>query len=117
MSLTADAGELDDAERYARLAFRAYGRGHPDLPALRQDAADLHIAKRDYGRALAVVQKALSERHSPQSRAFTLALTRPAPRAPGAPLRWRAWQTSSRDRLPGRCVDFPVSRSRSRRDN
>ena len=32
--LSADRGDLDCAEHYARLAARAYGRAHPRLPEL-----------------------------------------------------------------------------------
>jgi tetratricopeptide (TPR) repeat protein len=72
--LAMEAGELDDAERYARAAMRAYGRGHPRQPELQHDFAYLWVTRGSYGRAIPILQKLLVSRTEPSDRALTLAI-------------------------------------------
>jgi tetratricopeptide (TPR) repeat protein len=72
--LSMQAGELDDAERQARAAMRAYGRGHPRLAALLGDLAYLWVVRERYGRAIPVLQKLLAGRSATPERALTLAV-------------------------------------------
>lgn len=72
--LAMEAGDLDDAERYARGAMRAFGRGHVRLPALLHDIAFLWITRENYVRAIPTLQKLLVSRTGPADRALTLAL-------------------------------------------
>lgn len=72
--LAMEAGELDDAERYARAAMRAYGRGHPRLAELLHDIAYLWVTRESFGRAIPMLQKLLVARTGPGERALTLAI-------------------------------------------
>ncbi|HEX8395369.1 MAG TPA: hypothetical protein VF665_23670 [Longimicrobium sp.] len=72
--LNMEAGQLDDAERYAKAAMRAYGRGHPSLPELLHDIAYLWISRESFGRAIPILQKLLVGRTEPAERMETLAL-------------------------------------------
>ena len=65
---------LTKAERYARGAMRAYGRGHPQLPALVHDVAYLWVRRENYERAIPMLQKLLPTRVQPVERALTLAI-------------------------------------------
>ena len=69
-----EAGDLEEAERYARGALKAYGRGHPRLPELRHDVAFLHVQQEHYERAITLLQRLLPSRVEPVERAFTLAI-------------------------------------------
>lgn len=69
-----DAGDLDDAERYAKGAMRAYGRGHARLPVLVHDIAYLWVTRESFGRAIPMLQKLLVARTAPAERALTLAI-------------------------------------------
>ena len=72
--LALEAGRLDQAERYARGAMRAYGRGHPRLPELVHDVAYLWVSRDNPSRAIPMLQKLLPGRVEPLERAFTLAV-------------------------------------------
>jgi hypothetical protein len=72
--LALESGALDDAERYARGAMRAYGRGNPRLPELVHDVAYLWVRRENYARALPMLQKLLPSRVEPVERALTLAI-------------------------------------------
>lgn len=72
--LALESGALDDAERYARGALRAYGRGHPRLPALVDDVAYLRVRREDYAEAIPMLQKLLPSRVQPVDRVLTLAI-------------------------------------------
>jgi tetratricopeptide (TPR) repeat protein len=72
--LAMEAGELDDGERYARAAMRAYGRGHPRLAELLHDVAYLWVTRESFGRAIPMLQKLLVARTGPGERALTLAI-------------------------------------------
>jgi len=74
LNLAVEAGSLDDAERYARGAMRAYGRGHPRLPELVHDVAYLWVRRESYARAIPMLQKLLPTRVEPVERALTLAI-------------------------------------------
>lgn len=78
-----DKRELEEAARFGKMAVRAYGRGHPSLPQLQHDLAQLWIASERYGRAIPVLQRLLPNRHGPAGRAFTLALVAHAAAATG----------------------------------
>jgi tetratricopeptide (TPR) repeat protein len=67
-------GALDDAERLARLAARAYGRDHPQRGELLQDLAALWIARGRHGRAVTVLRKLLAGRSAAEDRVAGLAL-------------------------------------------
>lgn len=72
--LSVEAGELDEAERQARAAMRAYGRGHPRLAGLLHELAALWVARERFGRAIPILQKLLPRRTEPRERALTLAV-------------------------------------------
>lgn len=72
--LSVEAGELDEAERQAKAAMRAYGRGHPRLAELLHEVACLWVARERYGRAIPMLQKLLPSRTDPAERARTLAV-------------------------------------------
>jgi len=72
--LAMEAGELDDAERYAKAAMRAYGRGHARLPGLLHDIAYLWIVRENFSRAIPMLQKLLVARVEPVDRALTLSI-------------------------------------------
>jgi tetratricopeptide (TPR) repeat protein len=74
LMLALEAGALDEAERYARGAMRAYGRGHPRLPELVHDVAYLWVRREAYGRAIPMLQKLLPTRVEAVDRALTLAI-------------------------------------------
>jgi tetratricopeptide (TPR) repeat protein len=69
-----DKGDSEEAERYARMALRAYGKKHPRTPDLLHDVAQLWIATGSYGRAIPALQRLLPDRHALADRAWTLAL-------------------------------------------
>ena len=72
--LALESGALDDAERFARGAMRAYGRGNPRLPELVHDVAYLWVRREHYGRAIPMLQKLLPTRVEAVERALTLAI-------------------------------------------
>lgn len=72
--LAVEAGELDEAERTAKAAMRAYGRGHPRLAELLHEVAHLWVTRERYGRAIPVLQKLLAGRTEPRERALTLSV-------------------------------------------
>lgn len=72
--LALEANALEDADRYARAAMRAYGRGHPKLPELVHDVAYLWVRRENYGRAIPTLQKLLPTRVEPEERALTLSI-------------------------------------------
>jgi tetratricopeptide (TPR) repeat protein len=72
--LAMEAGDLDDAERYAKASMRAFGRGHVRLPALMHDYAYLWVTRENYPRAIPMLQKLLVQRTEPADRALTLAI-------------------------------------------
>jgi tetratricopeptide (TPR) repeat protein len=67
-------GRPDEAERLARAAIRAYGRGHPRLACLLHDLAALWVEQERYSRALPVLQRLLAHREEPRDQLATLAL-------------------------------------------
>lgn len=72
--LAMDAAELDEAERFAKGAVRAYGRGHVRLPGLMHDVAYLWVTRENYVRAIPTLQKLLVSRTDPAERALTLSI-------------------------------------------
>jgi Flp pilus assembly protein TadD len=72
--LAMENGETDDAERLARMAMRAYGRGSPRQPQLLHDMARLWVGRGAYERAGSTLQKLLPTRVEPMERVVTLAL-------------------------------------------
>jgi tetratricopeptide (TPR) repeat protein len=94
--LAMEGREWDEAERFARLATRAYGRGSPRQPELQHDVARLWVHRAAFDRALPALQKLLPTRVQPGERVETLALLARA--AAGAGNRmlyqdawWEAW--------------------------
>jgi hypothetical protein len=69
-----EAGKLDEAERLARQAMRAYGRGHPRLTKLMHDIAHLWVTGDNVTRAIAFLQKLLISCTGPVERALTLSI-------------------------------------------
>jgi tetratricopeptide (TPR) repeat protein len=78
-----DAAELEEAERYAKGAVRAYGRGHVKLPALMHDVAYLWVSRDNHVRAIPTLQKLLVSRTDPADRALTLSILARAAAAAG----------------------------------
>jgi tetratricopeptide (TPR) repeat protein len=76
-----DEGNLEDAERHAHMALRAYGRKHPAFRAVMHDLAEVLVAKESYGRAIPVLRRLLGD--VPANPAFTLALIAHAAAATG----------------------------------
>jgi len=74
LNLAVEAGSLDDAERYARGAMRAYGRGNPRRPELVHDVAYLLVRRESYAEAVPMLQKLLPTRVEAVERALTLAI-------------------------------------------
>ena len=93
--LSVAEGELDEAERQAKAAMRAYGRGHPRLGELLREVAALWVARESYGRAIPVLQKLLAARSTGPQRALTLAvLARAAAGTGERRLYEEAWSTA-----------------------
>jgi tetratricopeptide (TPR) repeat protein len=57
--LNSATGDLAEAERCARAAFDIYREGHPRLPALAHDVAQLWMMRGQFARALPVLQQLL----------------------------------------------------------
>ena len=72
--LSLESSDYDDAERFARLAMRAYGRGHARQPELHHDLARLWVHRGAFERALPALQRLLPTRVQPGERVTTLAL-------------------------------------------
>lgn len=72
--LAVEAGEMDEAERFARGAMRAYGRRNPRLPQLIHDIASLWVGRESYARAIPMLQRLLPMRMDARDRAVSLAL-------------------------------------------
>jgi len=90
--LALGVGDFDDAERFARLAMRAYGRGHPLQPELQHDVARLWVLRGAFDRALPALQRLLPTRVQPEERVETLALlARAAAGAANRPLYQESW--------------------------
>ena len=90
--LALESGDFEDAERFARLAMRAYGRGHPLQPELQHDVARLWVHRGAYDRALPPLQKLLPTRVNPEQRVVTLALlARAAAGVGNRPLYQESW--------------------------
>ncbi|HEX8242067.1 MAG TPA: hypothetical protein VF541_01180 [Longimicrobium sp.] len=102
--LAMEGNALEDAERYARGAMRAYGRGHPKLAELLHDMAYLWVRRENYGRAIPLLQKLLPARVEPVERAYTLSILARAAAGDGnARLYQEAWMDawSIINRRPG----------------
>jgi Flp pilus assembly protein TadD len=67
-------GRTEEAERLARAASRAYGKGHPRLPHLLHDLAALWVDQGRSPRAVQVLQRLLPHRAEPHEQVTTLAL-------------------------------------------
>lgn len=92
LMLALETNNLDDAERYARAAMRAYGRGHPNLPELVHDVAYLWVRRESWARAIPMLQKLLPTRVETQERVMTLSiLARAAAGAGNAALYQECW--------------------------
>jgi len=57
--VAANAGHVEEADAFARRAFRAYGRRHPKLVALAHDVARFWLLRGDYDHALQVFRAVL----------------------------------------------------------
>jgi tetratricopeptide (TPR) repeat protein len=72
--LAMEAGDLEEAERFALGAKRAYGVEHAAFPSLQHDMAYLWVTRENYTRAISMLQKVLVTRTDPAERALTLAV-------------------------------------------
>lgn len=68
------AGDLDAAARLAQAAGRAYGRGHPALPRLRRETAELALRQGDPARAVHLLRDLLPTCADPTGRMHLHAL-------------------------------------------
>jgi tetratricopeptide (TPR) repeat protein len=66
-------GDLDDAERYARLAGEIYQDGHPKLAAFAHDVTFLWLKRGNYAGALEVMRKLLTRLDGVEDRLRVLA--------------------------------------------
>ncbi len=74
LRLAMETGALEEGERYARAAIRAFGSGNPRMPELVHDVAYLWVRRENYVRAIPMLQRLLPSRVEPVERALTLAL-------------------------------------------
>lgn len=70
--LATGAGQVEDAERYARGAYEAYGSDHPRLPILAQDVAYVWMELGRFSPALMVFQALRPLMRTPRDRAAIL---------------------------------------------
>lgn len=68
-----EMGRDEQAEEYARQAFRAYGPGHPSVPALAHDTAYFWLQRGAFERALEVFQALEPHYFSPSQRIALMA--------------------------------------------
>lgn len=59
------AGELEEAERFAGMAQRAYGRGHPGAARLLHDWTHLMVRRGEYERAIPLLRRQLAAAADP----------------------------------------------------
>ncbi|HEX5725531.1 MAG TPA: tetratricopeptide repeat protein [Longimicrobiaceae bacterium] len=69
--LEAETGRVDAAEEQCALALRAYGPGHPRLPALAQDLASFWIDRGNFAQALPVL-RAVAPKLLPRERVVSV---------------------------------------------
>lgn len=67
-----EAGKIDEVNRYARMAYEAYGEGHPRLPVLAHDVAYAWMNDGYFARALEVFEATLPH-YTPAERVLVLA--------------------------------------------
>lgn len=104
LQLALEAGALDDAERYARAASRAYGRTSARVPELLYDVADLYVRKEEYARAIPILLRLAPTRVEPVERAQTLSMLAHAAAGAGEEKLYREnWQDALAEitRRPG----------------
>lgn len=82
IAATASGTDGEQAEAYARAAYRGYGRRHPRLPALAHDVAWFWMLRHDFERALPVFRAVL--RHVPRPTERMVVLSNVARAAAGA---------------------------------
>ncbi|HWK89128.1 MAG TPA: hypothetical protein VNP72_04010 [Longimicrobium sp.] len=70
--IAATSGDIQEAEMYAKAAYRSYGRRHPKLPALAHDVARFWMQQKHYRTALAVFRAVLGPIHRPPERLLVL---------------------------------------------
>jgi len=71
-SIAVEQVQVAEAERLARLAYRAYPSTHPRLPALAHDVASFWMLQGCFARALPVFQAVLQLIHEPSERLLVL---------------------------------------------
>jgi tetratricopeptide (TPR) repeat protein len=87
-----ETGRKEQAEEYARQAFRAYGPNHPSLPVLAHDVAYFWVEQGYFARALEVFQALESHLSTPQDRlSLTASIARAAAGVGNRDLFRRAW--------------------------
>ncbi|MFL5384833.1 MAG: hypothetical protein ACJ8GN_20115 [Longimicrobiaceae bacterium] len=72
-TLCVEAGRMEDAYAHARAAVRAYGEGHPRLPALAHDLGCFWTEQGRFARALTILEASLPSFTDPCSRLLALA--------------------------------------------
>jgi tetratricopeptide (TPR) repeat protein len=92
-----ETGRFDQAEEYARQAFRAYGPLHPMIPALAMDIGYIWLERGSFQRALDVFQALEAHMQSPRHRLILLAnMARAAGGVGNRELFRRAWTQAYR---------------------
>ncbi|HEU0051897.1 MAG TPA: tetratricopeptide repeat protein, partial [Longimicrobium sp.] len=69
----ADGGQMEEAEEFARRAFRSYGRRHPRLVRLAHDVANFWLMKGEHERALRVFRAVLPHIARPAEQRLVMA--------------------------------------------
>ncbi|HEU0298291.1 MAG TPA: hypothetical protein VFR37_02530 [Longimicrobium sp.] len=95
MRVWMETGQLEQAERAAHLARRAYGRVHPRLPELELDLARLMLRRGEHERAIPVLQRQINTTQDADRRLASGAmLAHAASRAGDRPLYERSWSAA-----------------------
>jgi hypothetical protein len=95
MRVGMETGALDQAERCAHLARRAYGRVHPRLPELEFDVARLMMRRGQHQRAIPVLQRQAELAADPDRRLASGAmLAHAAAQLGDRPLYERSWSAA-----------------------
>lgn len=91
-AIAVETDRKDQAEEYARQAFRAYGARHPLIPVLAHDVAYFWAEQGHFGRALEVFQSLEAYMTTPRDRlGLTASLARSAAGVGNRDLFRRAW--------------------------
>ena len=96
-AIAIETGRREQAEEYARQAFRAYGPSHPSLPVLAHDVAYFWLDQGYFARAMEVLEALEPHLSAPQDRlSLTASMARAAAGAGNRDLFRRAWTQVNR---------------------